>query len=467
MTIKSLAYFSAFLATTTFFAFPTYAHPSIEERLKQMEKRIDQIKKDSHSTRISTAQKKHIHGRLKDMEKEIQHLKQEISQQKKEENPPAPTPLNDSSIKVGGRVKLDAYHDMNARDGTYGIFGGRIPLEGIDADATRKKHTNFALTGSRISVEAKKAFGSLPTRAYFEIDFSKDASPSTSSYAPRLRHFYAEFANFLIGQTNYTFSDPAAYGTSLDNLYGQGRQAMLRYTHPFNEKLKLAIAAEKPDSQYLSAAGNFETNANDGQSKYPDIATQLRYEDNKWGHMAISGIVRRVGAKTTANTSLVSYQQNAWGWGLGISGKYKFYRNHAVFGQASGGRGIGRYIDDLNNNNGQDFYLQIPTAANPGLSSRFEMLRAFNILGGLELWPTEKMNLNFGGSLTRLQVPQGIANVPQFNKNLQRYFANIIYKLLPNSDIGFQIMHYKRHAGTLTSYKAKDTRLLVSFIYRF
>lgn len=478
MNLKKFAYLSSCLATASVLSSVGYAvdapltvaaQKSLEQRIHEMEESISQLKyKTKHS--VPPAQRDSHERRLREMEDSIRQLKQEVATKRVETvalEAPKVAP-DDLTIKVGGRVKLDAYYDVDAKAGTYGVFGGLMPLDG-SLEANRKGHTNFALTGSQISVEAKRAFNGLPSRAYVEIDFSKDSSTTTSSYSPRIRHLYAELAGLLIGQTNFTFSNPEAYGRNLDNLYGQGRQAMVRYTHKFSRCLKLAVAVEKPISQYIDSSGNFLDNTTDGQSKLPDFATQLRYDYNTIGHIALSGVARRLAAKTVAglNNALSSYSANGWGWGVGLSGKFKFYENNAIFGQANAGRGIGRYIDDLNNNNGQDFYLQVATVANPGLTNQFNILRTFNILGGFELWASDKINLNLGASLTKIQTPSGILSIPTYNRKLQRYFGNVIYKLLPNSDVGLQLMHYKRGAGTSVHQHGKDTRILASFIYKF
>lgn len=500
MNLKKLAYLSSCLAIGTFFSTTTNAtekttpissQKSLEQRIQEMEASINQLKQKNTAGSRRVKPGKTMDYRLKEMEESIRQIKLEVASKKVKplvqaapqvtpivQAAPQATPIvqaapqvnpNELSIKVGGRVKLDAYYDVDAIEGTYGVFGGLMPLYGINPDAKRNGHTDFALAGSQFSIEANQSFSGLPTREYLEVDFSKDSSTTTSSYSPRIRHFYMESTGLLVGQTNYTFSDPEAYGRSLDNLYAQGRQAMIKYTHKFSNCLKLAMAAEKPVSQYIDTAGNFFDNTNDGQSKIPDFATQLRYDYSNIGHIAFSGVARRLGAKTAIglNNALTSFTANSFGYGLGISGKVKFYQNNAFFGQINGGRGIGRYIDDLNNNNGQDFYLQVPTTANPNVTSRFNVLRAFNILGGFEFWPDEKININMAASITKIHVPDGMPNVPNFNRNLQRYFGNLIYKVLPNSEVALQLMHYKRRAGTTLHYSGKDTRILTSFIYKF
>jgi outer membrane DcaP-like protein len=86
-------------------------------------------------------------------------------------------------------------------------------------------------------------------RVYFEMDFFGNEGPTD----PRLRHFYGQLRNILLGQSWSTFTDPDNKPDTLDLEgpagYTDTRQAQARYTQPFGNGHSVAFSAERPDTQ--------------------------------------------------------------------------------------------------------------------------------------------------------------------------------------------------------------------------
>jgi hypothetical protein len=255
---------------------------------------------------------------------------------------------------------------------------------------------------------------------------------------------------------------------TLDNLYGPGWQPMIRYKFNYNNT-RILFAAEKPNSQYIDSQGelldNNSASGGDGQSSLPDFVVNVKQSFDR-GFFTVSAVGRQLGVKVLSDSytnTTNTYSNKALGWGLGASLNFKFYGKNAFFIQAAGGRGIGQYIDDLEN---QDFYLEVP-ANNQAGSFNMRVLTATNITGGFELWATEKLNFNVSASVTKINTPRTTTSVPTFNTNQQRYLVNAIYQVSKTVKFGAEILHYKRRAGTTVRYNGKDTRFLTSFIYKF
>jgi hypothetical protein len=399
--------------------------------------------------------------RISNLEKNLKEVKSQLQQQSE----PAPERENlGFSYRIGGTIKVDAFYDINAKGAVFGLDAADLPLKGMDVAAQNRRHFNAGISASRVFAEATKTFNALETNAYIELDFARDTlskSSTTTSLSPRVRHAYVKAAGFLVGQTWYTFQDMSAFTNTLDNLYGGSRQTMIRYTLDFSKYITLAVAAERPNTEYIQHNSTLNDNSDYGKSQLPDFATQLKFKHTT-GHMALSGVVRRLQVRVPQSVTGLSsdFTKSQAGWGVGLTGRQNIYKNSGFIWQINGGQGIGRYIDDLNN---QAAYLQYGI----GIRPQFSAIKAINYIAGAEIWWTAKLSTNLGASITRLSKPKTSLAVTGFNTTQQRYHLNMIYNILPNSQIGMEIMHYHRRAGLQTKRNGKDTRILSSFIYKF
>ncbi|AIK97246.1 DcaP family trimeric outer membrane transporter [Candidatus Odyssella acanthamoebae] len=399
--------------------------------------------------------------RISNLEKNLQEVKSQLQHPSEK---PAEHKTTDFKYRFGGTVKVDAFYDINAKGAAFGLDAAALPLKGIDAAAKNRRHFNAGISASRVFAEASKSFNTIDTQAYVELDFAKDAlseNATTTSVVPRIRHAYVKAAGFLLGQTWYTFQDMSAFTNTLDNLYGGSRQTMIRYTFDFNKYLTLAMAAERPNTEYIQNNNTLNDNSDYGKSQVPDFATQLKFKHTN-GHIALSGVVRRLQVRVRQSvTGLTSdFTKSRTGWGIGFTGRQNIYKNSGFIWQINGGRGTGRYIDDLNN---QAAYLQYGI----GIESQFSAIKVMNYIAGAEIWWTPKLSTNMGASLTRISKPKTSLSVAGFNTTQQRYHLNTIYNILPNSQVGLEVMYYHRRAGLQTKRNGEDTRILSSFIYKF
>jgi hypothetical protein len=377
-------------------------------------------------------------------------------------------------INVGGAIKLDGMYDVNAQGSDYGLNPAQIPLNGV---RVAQGNSNIGIKASRLHVGAAKSFGDVKTRAFVEIDFAHDGNATTVTPSPRLRQAYVAFNeeennSFLVGQTWMNFADLKAFARTLDNYYGAFWNPQVQYKRKFGN-FSLAVSLEKPDTSYIDSNNNLNDNNGLGVSKAPDLAAQFVWTHGR-GHLALRGIARSLQAFVTpSNTtslpsggaSTVNLSKRVFGWGLGFSGRFNVYEKNSIYWQVNGGQGVNYYIDDSSS---QDIYVQYPTAANPRLAPRVKTILTMNYILGVEVWYTDRLSSNFSGSLTKMSKINGISvSLNNYNRLQQRFFANLIYKILPSTDIGLEAMHFKRTSGTTQKFKGKDTRFLISLIYKF
>ncbi len=240
-------------------------------------------------------------------------------------------------IKLGGYAKLDAIGDSTKVGNPNQFITSQIPVEGED-NYGKGEHFTLHAKQTRMSLELRSPteIGSL--KIYYENDFFNNSAESTMDY--RLRHFYAQIANVLAGQTWTTFYDVDSFPDTLD-FAGPGslsvlRQAQMRYTVPINESMNMAFAAEQPKSDLSNIPGGA-----DGRNRMPDFTAQWRLEGES-GHLQVSGVLRSLSfdAVDTPDDKKI-------GWGAQIAGGLKVWGEDSVLANAIYGDGIGRYIQDL------------------------------------------------------------------------------------------------------------------------
>lgn len=242
-------------------------------------------------------------------------------------------------IRIGGYAKLDAIADTAKVGNPNEFVTSRIPVEG-EADYGKGEHFAMHAKQTRINLElrAPTAWGSF--RTFYENDFFNNSDQSTMDY--RLRHFYGQIANIVIGQTWTTFYDPDANPDTLD-FQGPGvlavlRQPQFRYAIPLiKEQMHLALAVEQPKSD-LTVPSSVP---GEGKNNAPDFTAHWRWE-GRAGHVQVGGVVRSLVYEDSSGSS-----DNPLGWGLNLSGVLRAGKQDNLLASLSYGHGIGRYIQDL------------------------------------------------------------------------------------------------------------------------
>jgi len=242
-------------------------------------------------------------------------------------------------IKMSGFIKTDVFVDTN-RAGSY--YGAYVPSSFPDSPEPHSVNATVSMRPSRFGIEFLQPVGSGPdtVKAFLEYDFLSNYDRNSL----RLRQFYAQYKNFLAGQTWSAFGDPDAFPDTLEFEGPPGtmglRQPQLRYTIPVSKANSFGISVEKSgtDTPFSTQYGTPI-----GTSLRPDLVGFYRYE-NSHGHLYFAGVSRSVGG-VVPNTTSPDLRNHVEGFGGSLSGVWGGTKNNVVF-QAIIGKGISNYYND-------------------------------------------------------------------------------------------------------------------------
>ncbi|HKD07689.1 MAG TPA: DcaP family trimeric outer membrane transporter [Bryobacteraceae bacterium] len=242
-------------------------------------------------------------------------------------------------IRLGGFIKTDVFVDANQAGSYYGAY---VPSSFPSSPQPHTVNATVSMRASRFSVEFLQPVegGTDSVKGYLEYDFLGNYDRTSL----RLRHFYAQYKNLLIGQYWSSFGDPDAFPDTLEFEGPPGmmglRQPMIRYTIPVGKSNSFGISVEKSgtDTPFSTQYGTPV-----GSSLRPDLIGFYRYE-NKHGHLYFAGISRSVGG-VVPNSNVPDLRNHADGYGGSLSGVWGSSRDNVVF-QFIIGKGISNYYND-------------------------------------------------------------------------------------------------------------------------
>ncbi len=239
-------------------------------------------------------------------------------------------PGSNISLRIAGYARFDAIYDDGALGSGVRYFPDSIGVKGtpgaIDSGVTR-----FSAGQTRINFEAQapRDFGKL--RAFVEADFFG------SGDLFHLRHAYGEVGGFLAGYTYSTLMDlrslpqTVAFTAPVGSMYRH--QALIRYRHSIGGGVDLALAAENPSGDIVTAAGEHALR------RVPDVVTTLAFAPSPAGHLQLGAVYRRPGFE---NAHGEAFYANAWG--VTLSGHLATIGKDQLKGGAIVGDGVGSYV---------------------------------------------------------------------------------------------------------------------------
>jgi len=236
-------------------------------------------------------------------------------------------------LKIGGYFKTDFIRDLRpAGDPERFIPSGiPVPTSGGGTNST------ISIRPTRLNLDfliPVEDVGSV--RFFLEGDLF-----GSSSTTPRMRHAYAQFKNFLIGQTFSNFQDPDSGPDQLDfqgpNSQVSLRNPQFRYTIPLAEKTSFRLSLEKASSDIAFKTPEFNALPS---NQAPDGTATLRHDTDK-GHVQFSGLFRSVGAFLPNGV-----RDSVFAWGLNLTGSERIFAKDTFVYQGAYGNGIERYLND-------------------------------------------------------------------------------------------------------------------------
>jgi hypothetical protein len=177
---------------------------------------------------------------------------------------------------------------------------------------------------------------------------------------PRLRHAWATYKNFGMGQTWSNFMDIDIFPNTIDYWGPTGmvfyRNQQARYTFPMGED-EFSVSIEDPDTSLsvgrftdvdscdvpdapADCNGSFGDNIQ-AYNDLPDLTARYR-NNGDFGHFQVAGIVRKLGYENL-NTGDDDYEV---GWGVNTSAGINIGGSDVLKLQLAVGEGIGNYMND-------------------------------------------------------------------------------------------------------------------------
>ena len=244
-------------------------------------------------------------------------------------------PGTQTMMRIDGNLKADFTFDPRPAGVVDAFIPSTIPIP----QGSSTNNFNVGVRESQLSADLLIPVSKIGlARTFIQFDFFGANGATT----PRLRHFYGQLKNFLVGQTNTVFMDPDAWP---DIVEFQGptsgllaRPPQFRYSFKIGKGLSSAVSVEQPDSDIA-----FVVNGSPSQAitPAPDGAMMLRYEGER-GHLYLSAVFRKLAVHPPDGGP----QESTLGWGLNLSSTWRMVGKDTLNYQVAYGNGIARYTGD-------------------------------------------------------------------------------------------------------------------------
>ncbi|HJY79273.1 MAG TPA: DcaP family trimeric outer membrane transporter [Burkholderiales bacterium] len=362
-----------------------------------------------------------------------------------ESKPTFRLPGTDTTVTLGGYIKLDAIlSDKSAGVDSVGdqmLSPSLIPV-GPDAGAHKKNQVTLHARQTRLSFATSTPTSRGDLTTYVEGDFFGDLpngnETSTNSSGFRLRHAYGALGGFSAGQYWTNLFNQDAYPETLDFGGALGelfvRQAQVRWTQPFGSS-EWSVSAENPES-VLAVPGKSTTFRSDSDH-VPDLIGRVKIAAGR-GLYSIGVLAREIHVDSPAAPAASSGE---WGGAVALTaivptiGKDDL-RMDLNFGNAIGRYQVGGFFPDG----------YVDTAGQVRLARQASGYIAYR-----HFWsPTLRSTLE----LSAADSAPPTDTFPGINKADRSQHLNLIWRPVPNFDVGAELIHARREvtggdSGTL------------------
>lgn len=247
-----------------------------------------------------------------------------------------------TTFKFGGYVKADFLNSWYNN----GDVGDTSPLKDIHfpaqipvGDSDQNFNLDYHVKESRFNFDVKTKLLGEEIHGFVEVDFLLSAQGNervSNSFAPRMRHFYFEWGNLLIGQTWSTFMivvvpDDLDFAGAAEGLVFN-RQPQIRYT------LKnWQFAIENPETTLMDFQDPDVVETE--KEIFPDVIVRRNFK-LKRGFIGASFLNRVLSGKTDEGDEV----KKQYAFGLSAGGKILVGdRGSDIRFMATYGTGLGRY----------------------------------------------------------------------------------------------------------------------------
>jgi len=378
----------------------------------------------------------------------------------------------DTTVGIGGYAKLSLIGN-DASDGRLvseeQSFGTDFYLPfAIPVQGDGRSHQTVYATAkeSRVALESTTDLSGNALTTYLEIDFLTTDNGGneafTNSFSPRLRHYYFEFNDLLVGQTWSTFQNDDALPETLD-FVGPAestifvRQPQIRYTLGAFD-----FAIENPETELYNNNGPPALDPEDGDvnvfrlgtrtqdGKIPDVVARYNL-DTDFGSFSLAGVGRAL-TVDDGNPDFLEQDDTAVGYGVSFSGIVPSIGDDELVFQINGGDGVGRYMgfgpsDGVIDDDGD-----------------IEPIPQYGGYAGYTHYWNSQWRSNLVGGYRQIDNPVEFTG-GNVEKEAYSGHLNLLYSPVAPVTFGFEFLHAERKLEN--GFDGDINRVQVSGIYEF
>ena len=373
-------------------------------------------------------------------------------------------PGTSAAMKIGGYVNLAVVTSFDPLLIQDRFIVGSIPPEGSSVPGA-KSGTAVTANQTRLNFEVREQTKQGPLRAFVEADFEEEGDTF------RLRHAFGQFRWALAGKTWSTLMDIDSSPEEVDfeGINGEilVRQAQVRIFPTFGKSLSFKMALEDPRTDVVNGVGA------KGRGDLVLSIDRLPFDRlGSWDlgswNTRLAFILRDLEADRFQEGTEDVPSASATGWGVTTSGRLPLQRwneNDALLWQVTYGKGVGRYINDLNTVGGGD------AVFDP--NDKLQPLPVFaGYVSYSHVWPGDAWFLKSWQGILRSNFTLSWVNIDNFDyqddKNYDstlRASMNLIYLPTENVRFGTELLWGQRKNKDET--KGTAMQLQISARYNF
>ena len=347
-------------------------------------------------------------------------------------------------LRLNGSARTDFIYDPRVSALSDAFVPSSIPIPAVSNTG------NFiaSIRGSRVMADFLIPVGDhAAARTFIQFDFFG----SNGATAPRLRHFYAQFDNILVGQTFTNFMDPDAFADTLDlqgvNSGVSVRIPQARYSFGMGGGASGYVSIEVPSSSINFLVAGTPVIPT---TPAPDGTFRLR---NEWerGHIQLASVFRDLGVKLPNGV-----HETTFGWGVNATAGVNVYgKDNIVLGLAYG-HGIARYMGDTAG-------LSVDAAPVSPTNLSLQALPLLGTYGSYQHYWSPAVRSSVTGGFVQLQnTAFQLANA--YHKSTYSS-VNLIWNAVGSLDLGAEFLYGRVEEKSGAS--ANDPRFQVTGRYTF
>ncbi|WP_148863332.1 DcaP family trimeric outer membrane transporter [Marinobacter fonticola] len=357
-------------------------------------------------------------------------------------------PGTNTSVTIGGYVKLDMIYDMDQDLGD-ALDPSVLNTASDESDSSLRVHARQSRV--RIGTSTPTDLGEAKTVVEADFFGSGGNELFSNSRGLRLRHAYGELNGWLAGQTWSNFMHFTAYPTTVDFNGPVGvsfvRQAQIRYT------------AGVGDGQFSVSAENPETSGFEGsRDTVPDLTARYKWSGNGGG-LEVAGLARSLKTDDSSATG----DDSAFGYGVMAAARLDVTDATSLMAGAIFGDGVGRYIYSSFSNNESDAGRSGIGEAYIDANGDLETIEAygFNVSVSQQWTPKLASSLTYG----RLEGDQEENLFPNSFQTLESAYFSNFYQVADPVTLGLELSYANKELANGES--ADNTRLQLAAQFSF